>query len=548
MALLTAAKDMAVTDMETCIALLHEQVEQRRNDLMNGILEQFEAKQTALLDKQKKIQEANEELNGNITKAQLVTTSGDFSQLKRINESLKKVKEETHSISLSLDLGQNYLAFDSLKGIKSFKKCLHNVGNIYYKGFLPSTFAFRNGDAVAGYTTTYNIEVQSHHGEAVSVSSCHFSVRVTDSSDAELCTVLNTNGDECTMNFTPQVSGLHKVSGAFLGQQLVSELTHISVHSNNPVLKFGDQGDGKGAFAWPWGIAKDNNNCLFVADSQNHLIQKFTDDGKFLKQFSTAVHDKDHTTCDIAVDSNKGLILCPQIVCKDGQFLSGTKILVFTLEGKLKNTINLSDEWKAFNIAIDGQGGKILSNLGKKCLFKVDKEGNFLNIIGTSIFAAYITIIDDGTIIVPDEDNDCIYLLNEDGTIKHRFGSSGTGKGQLNKPCGVAADADYILVGEGGNNRVQIFKHDGTFVSMIESTEDPLNHPRGLAVTKDGHVYVVDSYNHCIKKYKYRDVLWLNSTSLTHWGRDSENVWISIKYPLNFVAKRPFDNKQHWLR
>ena len=506
MALLAPAKDTAITDMENCLAMMHEQLEQRKNDLMNCILDQFKAKQTALLDKQKKIQEVNEALKENITKAKLITTNGDFSQLKCINESLKKVKEE--SVSLGLDLGQNYLAFDSLKGMNAFKKSLCNVGKIYSKGFLPSTFAFRKGNAIAGHTTTYRVEIQSHHGEAVSVSSCHFSVQVTDSSDTELCTVLNTSGAECTMTFTPQMSGLHKVSGTFLGQQLISELTHISVHSNNPVLKFGDYGDGKGTFAWPWGIAIDNNNCLFVADSENHLIQKFTVDGKFLKQFSLAVHDKDHTTCDIAVDFNKNLILCPQILRKDDQLLTGTKILVFTFEGKLKNTINLSDEWAAFNIAIDGQGNIILSNLGKNCLFKVDKEGNFLDVIGPSIFSAHIAISDDGTIIVPDEHDDCVYVLNEDGTVKHRFGFSGTGKGQLKRPCGVATDNEYILVSEVGNNRVQVFKCDGTFAAMIESLEDPLVSPCGLAVTKDGHVYVVDAGNHCVKKFKYRDMPW----------------------------------------
>ena len=35
-----------------------------------------------------------------------------------------------------------------------------------------------------------------------------------------------------------------------------------------------------------------------------------------------------------------------------------------------------------------------------------------------------------------------------------------------------------------------MFKNDGAFVSMIEGREDPLGYPRGLAFTKDGHVYV----------------------------------------------------------
>ena len=120
----------------------------------------------------------------------------------------------------------------------------------------------------------------------------------------------------------------------------------------------------------------------------------------------------------------------------------------------------------------------------------------------------YISINDDDSIIVPDRTEDCIYIFNPDGTVKHRFGSSGTGKGQLKGPYGIASDGEYILVTEERNNRLQVFRHDGTFVSILGNGEDPLLTPRGMAVTKDGHVYVVDRGHHCIKKYKYKDVAW----------------------------------------
>ena len=70
----------------------------------------------------------------------------------------------------------------------------------------------------------------------------------------------------------------------------------------------------------------------------------------------------------------------------------------------------------------------------------------------------------------------------------------------------MANDGKNILVAEEGNNRIQVFKIDGTFVSMIESCDDPLLVPSGLAVTNDGHVYVADRDNHCVKKYKYKDL------------------------------------------
>ena len=71
-------------------------------------------------------------------------------------------------------------------------------------------------------------------------------------------------------------------------------------------------------------------------------------------------------------------------------------------------------------------------------------------------------------------------------------------------PWAVATDGEYILVGQSG--RIHVFDIDGKFVFMIESRDDPLNIPYGLALTKDGHVYVVDKNNQCIKKYQYKDM------------------------------------------
>ena len=146
----------------------------------------------------------------------------------------------------------------------------------------------------------------------------------------------------------------------------------------------------------------------------------------------------------------------------------------------------------------------IVSDINKKRLCKVDKEGKYICCMGDFKYPAFITIGDDDSIIVPDKLDDCIYIFNPDGTIKHKFGTSGTGKGQLRKPWGVATDGDNILVSEEENNRVQVFKCNGEFVSVIESKDDPLNSPYGLVVTEDGYVYVADFGNHCIKKYQYK--------------------------------------------
>ena len=520
-ALLTAAKDTAIKEMETFIKHAHERLEQHKLNLMKLIADQFNELKKSLLDKQNQIEEAVQKLNEDIIQAKNIIKSGDLQRFKTFSENLKAVNEEVQSTYSNLDLGENYLAFDSNKGLDDFNECLCTLGQVYSKGYLPNTISFSSIKAAkAGYETKLTVGVYNHQGNRLPVS--FVSVEVLDPTDTLLPIVLCTNSSEFTATFTPQMSGLHTVSGKFLGEKLISEHTHISVGSIIPILKFGEDQDG----CEPWGIAIDNDNCLYVADCEKRLIKKFTVDGELLSQFSVDVNDKEHTTVDIALDLNRGLILCTELLLQNGTISEGNTIMEFNLEGVLQHTYTLTDPWKAYHIAINGNGDIMLSTKKEGCLFKVDREGNFISSMGHLKQPGYIAINKDGTIIVPDTGDGCIYIFNPDGTIRQKFGSSGTGKGQLDQPRGVATDGEYILVSEWNNNRIQVFKYDGTLVSMIESLEDPLDDPIGLAVTADGHVYVAD--NNCIKKYKYRNVSWWQLHHIGFWYTEIRGPFTNI--------------------
>ena len=246
---------------------------------------------------------------------------------------------------------------------------------------------------------------------------------------------------------------------------------------------------------------------LRIWQEAHGLIKKFSAEGEFMSQFRVNDHDKNCTTFNLALDLNKGLIICTEISLQNNTTVEGNTVLLFSLEGELQKTFELSDMSCLLDIAVTSCGNLVMSDIiGSPCVLKADQEGNFLSRVADFTNPGDVCIDEDGTLIVPDSTDDCVHILNPDGSLRHRFGSSGNEKGQLNGPFGVATDGENILVADAGNNRVQVFKYDGTHVCIIESNEDPLRQPRGLAVTGDGHMYVVDRDNHCIKKYKYRDM------------------------------------------
>lgn len=58
-------------------------------------------------------------------------------------------------------------------------------------------------------------------------------------------------------------------------------------------------------------------------------------------------------------------------------------------------------------------------------------------------------------------------MFDVNGRSLCSFGSEGSDEGQFKFPRGVAVDDQgYIIVGDSGNNRIQIFNPDGTFLKV----------------------------------------------------------------------------------
>ena len=80
-----------------------------------------------------------------------------------------------------------------------------------------------------------------------------------------------------------------------------------------------------------------------------------------------------------------------------------------------------------------------------------------------------------------------------------KFGTQGTGRGQLSSPVGIATDMyGFILVTENGNHRVSIFDKDGVFVHCFGSNgsgHGQFSSPRGIAISPTGDIYISDSNN-----------------------------------------------------
>ena len=186
----------------------------------------------------------------------------------------------------------------------------------------------------------------------------------------------------------------------------------------------------------------------------------------------------------------------------------GNSVVIYDLDGAVKHRFTNKAMKCALCIATNRDGDVIVSDYVVHSLFVYAHDGSFIRRIcsasGGFNHPAFICCDPLGNIIVSDTNNDTVQVFGPDGHFRHQFGKSGCGRGELRQPFGVATDGETILVADSGNRRLQLFSMTGEWRGVLESKDDALSQPRGIAVTGDGHVLVADRNNHCIKKFRYK--------------------------------------------
>lgn len=127
--------------------------------------------------------------------------------------------------------------------------------------------------------------------------------------------------------------------------------------------------------------------------------------------------------------------------------------------------------------------------------FGVEQEKNKFDSISPTLAA--ITQGKDGEFWTIDPQSASVRRLNRLGNLVSSFGTQGTREGQLVDPSDILIGPEgnvYVL--NTGNNRIDVFKTDGTFVRAFGTDiNPPLNRPKSFTFTKDYDLFVADTGN-----------------------------------------------------
>ncbi len=175
------------------------------------------------------------------------------------------------------------------------------------------------------------------------------------------------------------------------------------------IAKWGKEGSGNGEFKHPRGIATDKGNYVYVADSGNDRIQKFTSDGTFVTKWGSS-------------GSENGNFDNPQDICVD-----------------IFGNVYVTEQYPNYRVQKFSSDGEYIT--------KWDSDG------------AGIAVDKSGNIYVSESWNDRIVKYTSQGLFLTEFGETGYKAGALNSPSFLTVSPNgMIYVADSGNNRIQVFE------------------------------------------------------------------------------------------
>lgn len=233
--------------------------------------------------------------------------------------------------------------------------------------------------------------------------------------------------------------------------------------------QFGTTGTGDGNLDTPRGLAVDASGNVWVCDSGNCRVQKFTSGGTYSAKFGSAgtgngQFSASYGPSGLAIDSGGNLWVCDELNHRVQKFTSaGTYSSKFGTFGTGNGALNGPD-----SIAIHPTTGNL-----------------------------YVT----------ETGNDRVQIFTSAGVYSAKFGSTGSSSGRFNVPRGIAIHptTGHVYVADSGNDRVQEFTSAGVFVRAWGSSGSgpgKFQDPCGVAIhPTTGNVFVTDATNGDVQEF-----------------------------------------------
>ncbi len=339
------------------------------------------------------------------------------------------------------------------------------------------------------------------------------------------------------------------LNGKFITNNIIT-----TVAGNGAGAYAGDGGPATNASLWyPAGVAVDAAGNLFIADTDNNRIRKVNENGIITTvagdsgagyggNGGVATNTSLYYPSGVAVDENDNLFIADTY---NNRIRVETYDLLITVAGN-GSSIYSGDGGDAFNagldwpaaVVVDANGNVYIADTEHSRIRRVDINDVITTVAGKGTFgysgdggaatnAALNTpfglaVDAAGNLFIADSYNNRIRRVDTNGVITTvagngeggYFGDGGAATNAwLNHPAGVTVDADgNLLIADTYNQRVRKVNPAGIITTVAgrgvfgyagdggAATNADLNYPCGVAVDASGDLFIVDAQNGRIRK------------------------------------------------
>jgi len=284
-------------------------------------------------------------------------------------------------------------------------------------------------------------------------------------------------------------------------------------------ITFGGQGSDPGAFLSPHGLTVGSDGSLYVADTGNDRIQRLDADGQVLAVWGEASEENQQPApgtfrepWDVAVSPDGDVYVADTW---------NHRVQRFSNMGEFKlafgpYTVGAEEHylWGPRGIAVDSKGRVFVTDTGNKKIVVYDGDGNWLTEFGAIEGdlglnePVGIDVDAGGKVYVVDTWNQRIMVYQEDSqgdfrSIRSISVAAWHGQSSVNKPY-LASENGQICVTDPEGFRILCFSEDGAFIKGWGDYglgAGQFDTPSGVAFDGEGGLWVVDSANGRVMRF-----------------------------------------------
>ncbi len=285
----------------------------------------------------------------------------------------------------------------------------------------------------------------------------------------------------------------------------------------------GSQGTAPGSFDGPRQIAFAPDGSIYVADSRNNRIEHLNPDGSVISVWGSYADVANSAAPGGTFNEPWGVAVGP-----DGSvYVADTfnyRIEKFTADGQFVNMWGQSGTgetpdafWGPRGLAVDSKGNIFVTDTGNKRVVVFDKDGNYITQFGSAGTdlgqfdePVGIALDQEGNVYVADTWNKRVQVFAPDSSGKNYTAvtqwpiSGWYGQSLDNKPY-IAVDLQRdVFVTDPEASRVLEFDATGKFIrtwGQPGTGLDAIGLASGIAIDPQGHVWVSDADNDRLLRY-----------------------------------------------